>query len=163
MANFEAAFVMLVGNEGGYSYDPHDPGGETMYGVTLRVARLCGYKGVMRELPLETARQIAKQEYWDPFQCDRLPDVIAFQVLDIAYNGGFPAKWLQLALGVMADGKVGEHTIAVAGKLDDADQMRVVMRMNAYRLTYYTGLNGFKFFGRGWANRVAANLLRGAQ
>lgn len=42
MDNFEDAFRALIGSEGGYSFNPHDPGGETMWGVTARVARSAG-------------------------------------------------------------------------------------------------------------------------
>ena len=48
----------------------------------------------MRELPLSSARQIAKSEYWDRYQCDQFGDAIGFAVFDAAYNGGAPAQWL---------------------------------------------------------------------
>src|SRR6266478_2656628 len=63
--NFDSAFAALIGNEGGYVFDPRDPGGETMYGITSRVAAKHGYAGAMRDLPLELAKSIAKTEYWD--------------------------------------------------------------------------------------------------
>ena len=88
MDNFEDAFRALIGSEGGYSFNPHDPGGETMWGVTARVARSAGYAGAMKDLPLDTARQIAKQKYWDPLHLDELDPRVAFQIFDANYNGG---------------------------------------------------------------------------
>ena len=41
MASFDDAFDLLIGNEGGYVNNPADPGGETMFGITARVARAC--------------------------------------------------------------------------------------------------------------------------
>ncbi|HIA2409759.1 TPA: glycosyl hydrolase 108 family protein, partial [Burkholderia contaminans] len=36
MSSFDDAFEALMGNEGGYSNSPADPGGETMWGITAR-------------------------------------------------------------------------------------------------------------------------------
>lgn len=33
---FQAAFRELIGEEGGYVFNPADPGGETKYGITKR-------------------------------------------------------------------------------------------------------------------------------
>lgn len=158
--SFISAFESLIGNEGGYVNNPKDPGGETMYGVTARVARAHGYTGAMRDLPLATAQEIAKSEYWDKFDCDEFDPRIAFQVFDTAYNGGYPAKWLQLAVGANPDGKIGPATIAA---VKAADPTLVIARFNAYRISYYTSLKTWPDFGRGWANRIAHNLLLGAQ
>lgn len=158
MGAFDDAFMALIGNEGGYSNNPADPGGETMFGVTARVARAHGYTGAMRDLPLETAKAIAKAQYWDPCRCDDLPPVLAFQLLDAAYNGGYPAKWLQLAAGVKPDGKIGPATIQAA---NSAESHALVLRFLAYRLTYMTSCRGWSTFGRGWARRIASNMLRG--
>ena len=159
MADFASAFAALIGNEGGYSNDPKDPGGETMWGVTARVARAHGYTGAMRDMPIETARGIARAEYWDPYRCDELPEAIGFQVLDAAYNGGYPVKWLQLAVGEKPDGKIGSATIAAANA---ADVYRTCMRFLALRLAYLTSLKGWAHDGKGWAARIARNLMKGA-
>jgi len=155
---FEQAFTALIGNEGGYSNNPHDPGGETMWGVTARVARAQGYTGPMRELPQSTAQQIAKAEYWDRYRCDAMDPRIGFEIFAAAYNGGSPVNWLQLAVGTKADGKLGDITLAA---VKAADPMIVIARFCAYRLTYYTSLSTWPNFGRGWANRIAHNLLLG--
>lgn len=160
MSSFDEAFSALMHNEGGYANNPADPGGETCFGITKRVARENGYTGDMRALPLEQAKTIARRVYWDRYLCDQLPDLIAFQLFDIVYNGGFAVKWLQLALGVNADGNMGPETIAAA---QGAEPRSIVLRLNAYRLSWYTSLNTWPSFGRGWTNRVAANLLEGAR
>mgnify|MGYP002715655281 FL=1 len=59
--NFDKAFDILMVHEGGYSNNPRDPGGETMWGITSQVARKHGYMGPMRDLPLTEAKRIAKQ------------------------------------------------------------------------------------------------------
>jgi len=159
MSTFDSSWADLLGNEGGYSNNPDDPGGETNWGVTARVARAHGYTGAMQDLPEATAKQIAKAEYWDRFHCDQLSDELAFQVLDTAYNGGFPAQWLQRAVGVEEDGQIGPATLAA---LHDANQDKVCLRFNAYRLQYLAAVKVWPTFGRGWTNRIASNLLRAA-
>ncbi len=160
MKNFADCFAALMGNEGGYSNNPADPGGETMWGITERVARKHGYTGAMRDLPQSLAMSIAKSDYWDPFQLDQISPTIAFQVFDCAYNGGMPAKWLQRAACVAEDGVIGAGTIAAVRA---ADPDKIIMRFDAYRLHYMADLKNRPTFAGGWMHRIAENLLRGAE
>jgi lysozyme family protein len=160
MSAFDDAFDALIDSEGGYSNHPADPGGETMWGITLRVARAWGYPGEMRELPRDTAKQIAKSEYWDCYQCDQFDPHIGFQLFDTAYHGGLAAHWLQMAAGASVDGMIGAQTIA-AVRASDPDKL--ILRFNAYRLQYLGNLPTWPAFGHGWINRIARNLLKGAQ
>lgn len=145
--NFEIAFAGLMKNEGGYSNNPNDPGQETMWGITARVARENGYTGAMRDLPIETAKSIARSKYWDPVGGDDLPTPLDFQVFDASYNSGVERaeKWLGQAQQ--------PHT-------DDVD--KIIMRFDAYRLLFLDSLPTWPKFGRGWAHRIAQNLLRAA-
>lgn len=154
ISDFALAFTVLIGNEGGYTVDN---GGPTMYGVTQAVARRWGYTGDMKALPLATAHDIAKKQYWDPYQCDAMPTAIAFQVLDASYNGGHPAAWLQMAVGVVADGQIGEVTLTAVRA---ADPWKVLCIFNAMRLKYLASLKQPQYSG-GRMNRIANNLLQG--
>lgn len=158
--NFDQAFERLIGHEGGYVNHPQDPGGETMYGITRRVAVSSGYNGKMIDLTLEQAKDIAKREYWIPSKADTFGGAIAFQLFDIAYNHGVSvsAKLLQRAVGVADDGIIGPATIAATKKLDE---MVVICLINAKRIRFYTSLSTWSAFGKGWANRVAGNLEYG--
>lgn len=161
MSAFDKAFGSISIIEGGYTDRDQqaDPGGATKYGVTERVARKWGYTGDMRDLPIDTARQIAKTEYWDQYQCDQLPDLLAYQVFDTAYNGGYPVKWLQECIGVTADGIIGAKTIAAARA---CDQWKVIALFNSKRIGYLTNLNNWPQNAKGWARRIAFNLSNGA-
>lgn len=161
MSAFDRAFAELMESEGGYvNRDAAaDPGRATRFGITERVARAWGYKGDMKDLPLDTAKQIAKVNYWDKFHCDQFPDLIAFHVFDTAYNGGLPIKWLQECIGVTADGICGARTIAAARS---ADPWKTIALFNAKRLGYLTNLNNWPHNAKGWARRVASNLTYGA-
>lgn len=159
MSSFDDAFDALIGNEGGYSNNPADPGGETMWGVTARVARAYGYMGPMRELPRETAKAIAKKLYWDPLHLDEFDPRVAFQIFDANYNGGHPVIWMQGAAGAKVDGLMGPATIDA---VKAADPLRFILRWNSLRLRFYTSLRTWLTFGKGWVNRIANNLMTGA-
>ncbi|MBP0589268.1 hypothetical protein J8I87_05960 [Paraburkholderia sp. LEh10] len=159
MPSFDDAFDALIGNEGGYSNNSADPGGETMWGVTARVARAAGYAGPMKDLPRDTAKAIAKRLYWDPLRLDELDARVAFQIFDANYNGGHAVIWMQGAAGAKVDGLIGPATIAA---VQATDPLRFMLRWNALRLRYFTSLQTWSTFGKGWANRIANNLTKGA-
>jgi lysozyme family protein len=159
--DFEPAFMALMGNEGGFVDDPQDPGGATRWGVTQRMAAKYGYDGDMREYPIEKAKEVAFAEFWHPVRGDELPSEVAFQVFDAAYNSGVERaiKWLQQAVGVPVDGIFGTGTM---GAVTGGDPSKIVMRFNVFRLKFLTSLPTWEHFGKGWANRIAENLLRAA-
>lgn len=155
--NFDQSFDRLIGHEGGYSFHPSDPGGETMWGITSRVARANGYNGDMRSLTREKAKEIAHAVYWLPCRADDLPESMRFDVFDAAYNSGVKQsiKWLQRAVGAVDDGVMGPATIAAAQKADPL----AVARFNGMRLQFMTNIGTWGQFGKGWARRVASNLM----
>ena len=159
MSSFDDAFDALIGNEGGYSFNPKDPGGETMWGVTARVARAWGHTGAMRDLPRDTAKAIAKKLYWDPLRLDEFDARVAFQIFDANYNGGHPVIWMQGAAGISVDGLIGPNTIAA---VEATDPLRFMMRWNSLRIRYFTSLRTWLTFGKGWVLRIANNLMKGA-
>lgn len=154
---FEDAFDRLLGSEGGYSFNSMDPGGETMWGVTARVARANGYLGEMRSMPVPTAQAIYRKLYWAPIQGDQLPDPIAFLVFDAAVNSGVAqsVKWVQRAVGVKEDGVLGPHTLSEVIK---ADPKTLAVRLCALRLDLMTSLPTWGAFGKGWTRRIVANM-----
>lgn len=159
MTSFDDAFSALIGNEGGYVNDPADPGGETNFGITKRVAMANGYTGPMKSLSLETAKSIAKTVYWDPLHLDEFDPRIAFQIFDSNYNGGQTVRWAQAASGAVVDGKMGAATIEA---LKAADPHAFVLSFLAQRMLYLTNLKTWATFGKGWSRRIAANMQRGA-
>jgi lysozyme family protein len=155
--NFDTAFQALLTHEGGYSDHAADPGGKTRYGITEAVARQAGYRGDMRELPLDLAQRIYRREYWDAVRADELPAALRYPLFDAAVNSGVgqAIKWLQRAAGVKDDGVIGPVTLAAVAQLD-ASALR--MRMLAQRLRLMASLPSWPSFGRGWANRICSLL-----
>jgi lysozyme family protein len=151
--NFLTAFEKLLKHEGGYSDHRDDPGGKTRYGVTEAVAREVGYRGDMRELPLDLAQRIYKERYWDAVQAENLPPDVRYIVFDGAVNSGVAqsVKWLQRACGVHDDGVIGPITIRAASTLHSEGLRR---RILAQRLRFMAKLPNWPAFSRGWANRI---------
>lgn len=113
MSHFEQAFQKTVGVEGGYSNHPNDPGGETMFGITEAVARYHGYKGPMRDLPLEVARRIYRIDYWDPLSLDAVASLapeVAEEMFDTNVN------FYSLAAGKFLQAALNSLGVKVAGR-----------------------------------------------
>ena len=152
--NFDTAFDTLLKHEGGFSDHAADPGGKTRYGVTEAVAREVGYRGDIRELPLDLAKRIYKDRYWDTVKAEQLPAAIRYAVFDAAVNSGAgqSTKWLQRALGVTDDGVLGPKTLTAANA---ANPDALKMRMLGQRLKFMTYLPNWGAFSRGWSRRIA--------
>ena len=158
---FVQIFNRLIGHEGGYVNDPRDPGGETNWGITKRTAQANGYQGSMRAMTREQAYKIYYSAFWLRYQCDKMPEAVAYQFFDAAVNHGLgnASRMLQRAVSVVDDGIIGNMTIAAIKKMAISD---VIMRLNAERLEFYCKLSTFATFGKGWVRRVAGNLKYGA-
>lgn len=152
---FDEAFDKLLGHEGGYVNHPDDPGGETNWGITIRVARENGYNGSMREMPQSVAKEIYRKRFWVPIYGDLLPSTIRYAMFDAAVNSGVgqAARWLQRAVGVADDGRIGQVTLRAVNQANPDKLLRSIL---SQRLQFMTQLTGWSSFGRGWARRIAS-------
>jgi lysozyme family protein len=152
--NFDAAFERLLGHEGCYVNDPNDRGGETKFGISKR-----SYPGEdIAGMTLERAKQIYWHDYWGPAGCDAVPDGVRFDLFDMAVNSGVGAavRALQRAVGEPVDGILGPRTLQAVQSMPAP---RVVARFNGARLLVLADAVTWPAHGRGWARRVASNLL----
>lgn len=152
--DFDSAFEKLLGHEGGYVNNRVDPAGETKYGISRR-----SYPGEdIAGMTVERAKVIYRRDYWGPAGCDALPDSAKLQVFDAAVNSGVtPAiRLVQRACGTTADGVLGPQTLLAINSMPTA---RFVARFNGARLALMAELPNWPSFGRGWARRIAANLM----
>lgn len=169
-ANFEACLAEILKHEGGWADHPKDPGGATMKGVTIgtfeRYKKRKVTKDELRNISDFDLQLIYRKEYWDAVRGDDLPAGLDLVAFDGAVNSGpnRGAKWLQAALGVTADGKIGPATLAAARNADADETIRSAC---AIRLHFLRGLSTWPTFGRGWQRRVteveAAALRMAAQ
>jgi lysozyme family protein len=138
MAEFDYGIIKdwILEVEGGYVNDPHDPGGETKFGICKR-----SYPELdIKNLSIEKAMDIYKRNYWDPLQLEDLPFSVAFVIFDTAINTG-----KETAIVLMKNVKYDPIK----------DPLRFTMKYLGLREKYYTKLANFNYFGRGWINRIA--------
>lgn len=170
---FEAALAHVLAMEGGWTNDPHDPGGPTNLGITLSV--FAAWKGLtltdanrqtlmeeLKRLDAAAVRPIYRERYWIPSRAGDLPPALAVMHFDAAVNHGVSgaARMLQQALGVSVDGKIGPQTLAAAHGQPVAE---VIDRYADIRRARYRSLSHFWRFGRGWLRRVDRTVLAARQ
>lgn len=146
-----------MGHEGRYTNNPHDPGGETNWGISKRA-----YPNVdIKNLTRNDAKVIYEIDFWDRINANSLPKGVTFQLFDFAVNSGIETaiRYFQRALGVADDGHWGPISMAAAHKTSETD---MIMRLSAERLDFMTKLSKWNEFSVGWARRIANNLRYGA-
>jgi lysozyme family protein len=152
MITFEEAFTRLLGNEGRYSNDPKDPGGETNWGISKR-----SYPHVdIKNLTKEGAKEIYMRDFWQPLA--EAHPAVRYQAFDFAVNSGIQTatRKLQQAVGAADDGHWGPRSaVALAGmELND-----VLLKYIGLRLQFMTDLANWEHAGKGWARRIAKQLM----
>jgi lysozyme family protein len=153
MDSFASAFQRTNGIEGGYSDNPDDTGGKTKWGITEKLARRYGYVGDMRELPLLEAQRIAKLEFWDAMNLDKVVLVsypIAEEMYDTRFNTGqcFLQRCLnkfnrrgKLYPDLKEDGRIGDVTIGTLklylGSRGKSAESVMLRALNSLQGAYY--------------------------
>lgn len=138
-ANFDRAFTIVVGIEGGYVNDPADPGGETKYGISKR-----RYPDLdIKSLTLDQAKAIYLRDYWNPHDLDDLEYGKALLVFDCAVNGGNHSRWYSMFGGYA---------------LKD-----FIVAFQAEHALYLASLPEWPHDGRGWARRLVTLALQASQ
>ena len=156
--NFDACLAHLLKHEGGFSAHPQDPGGVTNLGVTQAVWEDWTDRAVneaeMRALTPEKVKPLYKELYWDRVKGDKLPAGVDYCVFDAAVNSGVrrASQWLQISLGVTADGSIGPQTLAMTLATSPDT---IIRNYCAQRLKFLEGLSTWPTFGGGWGRRVA--------
>ena len=164
MTIFEDAFRLIVGEEGGLSTNPADPGNWTggargrgiCRGTKYGIAASAHPTLDIRNLSLDQARTIYRESYWSPLQADSLPKRLALLVFDAAINCGVARAitWLQTAAGCAVDGVLGPETLAAIQAAAANDAVGLSTEFMAQRLAWMTNLPTWRVFGLGWARRL---------
>lgn len=155
--NWETAIKHILKWEGGYVNHKDDPGGRTNLGVTQRVWEEWTGKPAteedMRGLTIEMVSPLYRKRYWDAVRGDDLPSGVDLCVFDCAVNAGVgrASRFLQQAVGVVADGAIGPKTLAAVTAMP-ADEL--IEKFCNLRESHYKSLNTFATFGKGWMRRL---------
>ncbi len=151
---FDQAFKILMKHEGGYVWDPMDPGGQTRFGLSKRA-----YPHLdIDKVTVDDAQKIYERDYWFAVRAAELPAALRYSVFDAAVNSGNRQAilWLQRSAGAKDDGVLGPKTLTAVA---ESDPYRLACSFNGQRLRHFTGLKTWQRFGRGWAQRLADNLV----
>jgi len=149
---FEKAMKFVREAEGGYYNHPNDPGGETMYGITKRDYPNLDIKNLSRE----KADEIFFEDYWSLSSAESLPEPVYISYFDSVVNTGRKQanKFLQRALGVVADGVVGPVTLKAITKINSFELANKIIDQ---RQKFYENLSESRpklnVFLKGWTNR----------
>jgi lysozyme family protein len=133
MAKFEPAVEVVLAHEGGYSFDPDDPGGETNHGISKR-----SYPSEdILALTVDRAKELYERDFWKYEEVES--QVIATKLLDMAVNmgSGQAVKLLQQALKIPVDGVFGPHTLAAT---NGAEPERLLHSLRAKQAAFYARL-----------------------
>lgn len=187
MNHFDEAFDKTMSHEGGYSDDPTDAGGETYKGISrvynpnwsgwVIIDSLKSTAGFPQQLGSNAelqacVRGLYKQKYFEPYQGDRLPELLAIEMFDTSVNMGVgrAVKFLQIALNVLnrneklypdmvEDGDYGNTTHSNLYTYLQKNDIGVLLKiMNVLQGMHY--INYMKKspkqekYARGWFNRV---------
>ena len=156
--DWNEAINFVLEQEGEYTLDPNDPGGETKYGISKKSYPSLDIKNLSRQ----DAVEIYHRDFWVPCRCADLPRPYALAVFDSAVNQGtrVAIRLMQIALGVIVDGVIGPKTIAAA----HSAQPKMIRLALAERLSAYTRLIVSKpnliVFAMNWSYRVLSLARR---
>jgi lysozyme family protein len=164
--NFNDAFKLLIGNEGKLSMDRRDRGNWTSgkIGVGELKGSMFGISSMsypdedIQNLSLDRAKEIYLRDYWNKLRINELPSSISFDLFDTAVNSGVTRsiKILQTSVGSEPDGIIGKNTLKAASSIDP---VLLKQYYNANRLLFFTEIPAWESQGKGWARRIAHNLL----
>jgi lysozyme family protein len=146
---FDRAFDFTLKEEGYYSNDPFDPGGETKYGISKSA-----YPSVdIKNLTLEKAKSIYYNDYWRPFEkVAEINPALAMVLYDTGVNMGVGTtiRMLQKVTGTVVDGVIGPMTLkAIENRRDD-----IIPFLLRDRILYYASRPHWERFKNGWVIRV---------
>jgi lysozyme family protein len=177
---FQYAVDVLLKHEGGFSNDKADPGGATMYGVSLRYLKIAGIDinldgkiDISDIMALDKAHaiEIYRKNWWDKYGYEKIDDLlVATKVFDLAVNMGAPQahKLVQRASNTLSsfieevlvvDGVLGKKSIDALNELwriGKNDELLLAIKKQASQ--FYSNLVESKpelaGFLKGWLRRA---------
>jgi lysozyme family protein len=167
MANFNLAFEKTMGNEGGYTNDPTDKGGETYKGISRKYEPdwegwtiIEDFKNkpnfpknlvTSNELQ-DLVKKVYKEKYWNINKLDSFPNqAVAEEMFDTGVNMGTKraATYLQIGLNCLnknqvlygdidEDGKIGPATLYALTTLLNKESSETLLKiMNVLQGNHY--------------------------
>ena len=176
----DKACELVLGFEGGLSYNKTDKGGTTNYGISLKFLQGCGVEegdlngdGVVNEADIllltpEKAKELFIKYFYVPVKADFIKsEAIAIQLFDIAVNSGAPRAGMlvqqslnAMNMNVAVDGAIGKDTLS---KINSADEKELNNDLVNARLNFYDNIvrkePSQSIFLEGWKNRARKFII----
>jgi len=167
MSDFNLAIKTVLKNEGGYSFDPKDAGGETKFGISKH-----SYPDLdIKNLTEREAVDIYYRDFWlannyfaieNQYIAEQALDLainvgskIANKIIQIAYN--FYAKCLTDCYILSIDGIIGNKTIDSLNHIETMGQNAILLVIiERIAAAYYVKLKK-SYYTNGWLNRLFKN------
>lgn len=161
--SYDHTMVNVFRHEGGWFNHPNDPGGATMYGITIHDVRKylnpSATPADVRRITRAQAAAIYRTRYWDAVRGDELPAGVDQTVMDLGVNSGVGRgrSFLRRAVGLngvqvpLTDREikiVNEHSVPDRG-------IGIIKNINAQRQRFVRALGTYRHFGRGWESRIS--------
>ncbi len=146
-----------------FSNDAHDPGGETMCGITQREYDIDRKRDGLpcrdvRQITQEEGEEIYQQSYWFP-HCPDLPPGLDLQFFDASVNEGCTeaVRILQHVFEIEVDGVWGPQTALEASDAGGSAALarHLIEGFTKRRQQVYRASKGFPYFGKDWERRAS--------
>lgn len=177
---FDYAVNTVLKHEGGFSNHKTDPGGATIYGISLRYLKAAGLDinldgridiSDIMALDKQTAKAIYKSNWWDKYKYNAINDLnIAAKVFDLSVNMGATEahKIVQRAINKLSslidetlyvDGRLGIKCLTAINVLCTLNHAHELLRaIKTEARSFYSNLVKAKpelgIFLKGWLRRA---------
>jgi len=157
MANFADSVQVILKHEGGYAFNPADPGGETKYGISK--AQFPDLN--IPALTINDAMDIYERTYWDKFRLGEVKNQkIATAVFDAVVQHGQGIRIVQQALTasgspVKIDNIIGPETLGALNKVHEITFLKnYVTARKSYMDSLIVAKPALAQFRKTWYKRV---------
>lgn len=154
---FHSAFVCILNVEKGYVNDPHDPGGETKFGVSKRA-----YPSLdIKNLTYDQASAILYRDYWLKANINLIRDKkVAIKLFDLAVNFGVSGArkiWCKalLKMSIRTDDIQAPELIEKSNQCDEGQLLSALhnAQISAYMMIVKNNPDRNRDL-KGWLNRA---------
>lgn len=178
-----AAALVIIGGivaiEGGWVNHPNDPGGETNFGITKKVAQSHGYNDPMKDIPLYVVEGIYYEDYINKPRFTEIVNLIppvGEKLVDAGVNVGTSrvSKWYQHSLNsfsrgckdyncIVVDGSIGKLTlVATQGLINKRGKQQacdlLLKSLDIRQGSHYINLHSLSDFTVGWISNRIQNI-----
>jgi len=161
--DFNKAFDIIIGVEGGFSDDPNDNGNwtggvknkGTLKGTKYGVSAAAFPNLDIQNLTIYQAKEIYYKNYWEKAGCQLICIKYPLNILlfdaAVQHDPSDAKKLLQRALNIPEDGIFGNGS---KNKIAQSNINDLCATYLTTRLKYYQSLRLWNTYGNGWSNRL---------